>query len=210
MAGFDNGTAQSGVFAQAKQFGAVLRGSGPPVPGAGVEGDLYLDVQTWFLYEKRDPEGIDPWGHYLFQVPAAYQSGLNWFSSALPTNSFGANGDYCLLWAGYNNYGLQPSVCGPNVNGYWPESGDGPDLLLDVTNAGYTIPAGLSDEDATLTAFSNSWQLVVVGVDTEYVLSIPVPQTAGTPVLQRGLRAAPVVQAVALNPLYSAEDAHAV
>lgn len=210
MAGFDNGTAQSGIFAQAKQFGSILRGFGPPVPAAGVEGDLYIDVQTWFLYEKWDPDGTDPWGHALFTVPAAYQSTLNWFSSSLPTNNFGTNGDYCLLWSGFNNYGLQPSVCGPNVNGYWPESGDGPDLLLDPANAGYTIPVGLSDEDATLTAFSNSWQLVVVGVDTEYVLSIPVPQVAGTSVIQRGLQSAPVITPVVLDPLYTSEDTHAV
>ena len=209
MSGFDQGTVQGGVFAQTKQFGSILRGYGPPVPGAGVVGDLYIDVQTWFIYEKRSAEGTDPWGHYLFAVPAQYQSSLNWFSSALPTNSFGANGDYCLLWAGFNNYGLQPSVCGPNANGYWPESGDGPDLLLDPTNAGYTILAGLADEDATLTAFSNSWQLVVDGLDTEYVLSIPVPQSTGTSLLERGLQCAPVVQAVALNPLYTAEDSHA-
>lgn len=209
MSGFDNGTSQGGVFAQAKQFGPILRGSGPPAPGAGVVGDLYIDVQTWFLYEKRSAEGTDSWGHYLFAVPTQYQSGLNWFSSSLPTNNFGANGDYCLLWAGFNNYGLQPSFCGPNVNGYWPESGDGPDLLLDATDAGYTIPAGDTDEGA-LIPFSNSWQLVVVGVDTEYVLSIPVLQLPNTIVIQRGLQAPPAVVVVALNPLYTSEDEHEI
>jgi hypothetical protein len=209
VTGFDNGTLQSGVFAQAKQFGPILRGSGPPVPAAGVVGDLYIDTQTWFLYEKRSAEATDPWGHYLFAIPAQYQSGLNWFSSSLPTNNFGANGDYCLLWAGFNNYGLQPSICGPNVNGYWPESGDGPDLLLDPTNAGYTIPAGLTDEGA-LTAFSNSWQLVVAGLDIEYVMSIPVPQMTGTSVIERGFQNPPAVVPIAINPLYTAEDEHAI
>jgi hypothetical protein len=209
MSGFDQGTAQGGIFAQTKQFGSILRGSGPPVPGAGVVGDLYIDVQTWFLYEKRSAEGTDPWGHYLFAVPAQYQSGLNWFSSSLPTNNFGANGDYCLLWAGFNNYGLQPSFCGPNVNGYWPESGDGPDLLLDPAYAGYSLPAGELDEGAPI-AFSNSWQLIVAAEDSEYVLSIPVPQLGNTPVIQRAEQSAPIVAAVALNPLYSAEDEHAV
>jgi len=209
VSGFDQGTVQGGIFAQTKQFGSILRGSGPPVPGAGVQGDLYIDVQTWFLYEKRSAEGTDPWGHYLFAVPAQYQSGLNWFSSSLPTNHFGANGDYCLLWGGFNNYGMQPSFCGPNVNGYWPESGDGPDLLLDPAYAGYSLPAGELDEGAPI-AFSNSWQLVVAAEDSEYVLSIPVPQTANTPVIQRAEQCAPVVTGVALNPLYSAEDAHAV
>ncbi len=206
---FDNGTLQSGIFAQAKQFGSILRGLGPPVPAAGVVGDLYFDTQTWFLYEKRTAEGTDPWGHYLFAVPVQYQSGLNWFSSSLPTNNFGADGDYCLLWAGFNNYGLQPSFCGPNTNGYWPESGDGPDLLLDPADVGYTIPAGLSDEGA-LVAFSNSWQLVVAGLDIEYVMSIPVPQMTGTSLIERGLQNPPAAVAVALNPLFTAEDEHAI
>lgn len=209
MSGFDQGTVQGGVFAQAKQFGSILRGFGPPVPAAGVVGDLYIDTQTWFLYEKCGAEAIDPWGHYLFAVPAQYQSGLNWFSSSLPTNNFGANGDYCLLWAGFNNYGLQPSFCGPNVNGYWPESGDGPDLLLDPTYAGYSLPAGELDEGAPI-AFSNSWQLIVAGEDSEYVLSIPVPQVGNTPVIQRAEQNPPAVVAVALNPLYTAEDEHAI
>ena len=206
---FDNGTLQSGIFAQAKQFGSILRGFGPPVPVAGVVGDLYVDTQTWFLYEKRSAEGIDPWGHYLFAVPVQYQAGLNWFNSSLPTNGFGANGDYCLLWGGFNNYGLQPSFCGPNVNGYWPESGDGPDLLLDPTYAGYTLPAGEEDEGAPI-AFSNSWQLIVAGEDGEYVMSIPVPQVGNTTVIQRAEQNPPAVVPVALNPLYSAEDEHAI
>ena len=209
MSGFDQGTVQGGVFAQAKQFGSILRGSGPPVPAAGVVGDLYIDTQTWFLYEKRSAESTDPWGHYLFAVPAQYQSGLNWFSSSLPTNNFGANGDYCLLWAGFNNYGLQPSICGSNVNGYWPESGDGPDLLLDPAYAGYSLPAGEADEGAPI-EFSNSWQLIVAAEDSEYVLSIPVPQVGGTPILQRAEQSAPVVAGVVFNPLYSAEDEHAI
>lgn len=209
MSGFDSGSSQGGIFAQTKQFGPILRGSGPPVPGAGVTGDLYIDVQTWFLYEKRSAEGTDPWGHYLFVVPAQYQLGLNWFSSSLPTNIFGANGDYCLLWGGFNNYGLQPSFCGPNTNGYWPESGDGPNLLLDPAYAGYSLPAGELDEGAPI-AFSNSWQLIVAAEDSEYVLSIPVPQVGNTPSIQRAEQCAPVVTAVALNPLYTAEDEHAV
>lgn len=209
MAGFDNGTAQGGVFAQAKQFGSILRGSGPPLPAAGVVGDLYIDTQAWFLYEKRSAEATDPWGHYLFAVPAQYQSGLNWFSSSLPANNFGVNGDYCLLWAGFNNYGLQPSICGPNTNGCWPESGDGLDLLLNPTYVGYSLPAGELDEGAPI-AFSNSWQLIVAGLDTEYVLPIPVLQMTGTSVIERGLQSASAVVDLALNPLYTSEDEHAI
>lgn len=207
MSGFDNGTEQGGIFAQAKQFGSVLRGYGPPVPAAGVVGDLYLDVQTWFLYEKRD-QSTDPWGHYLFPVAATYQSGLKWFSSSLPTNDIGVNGDYCLLWGGYNNYGLQPSICGPKANDCWPESGDGPTVLLDAAYADYSLPVGASDEGA-ITAFSASWQLVVAGLSEEYILAIPVSQLANTPTTEIGLQSPPLDVVVNLNPLYTAIDRHA-
>lgn len=120
MSGFDNGTTQGGVFAQTKQFGSVLLGTGEPVPSAGVVGDVYVDTQTQFLYVKRANDKTNPWGNYLFAVPVTYQGALNWFSSARPTNDLGANGDYCLLWAAYPNYGLQPSILGPKAAGAWP------------------------------------------------------------------------------------------
>lgn len=123
MSGFDNGTLQGGIFAQVKQFGSILRGFGPPIPQAGVMGDLYIDVQTWFLYNKRSTDAagdVDPWGHYLFALSATYQPQLKWFSGFPPTNDIGANGDYCLLWGGYPNYGLQPSIFGPKAAGAWP------------------------------------------------------------------------------------------
>lgn len=120
MSGFDNGTLQQGVFAQAKQFGPVLLGTGEPVPSAGVVGDVYIDTQTQFLYVKRTSGETSPWGNYLFAVPLTYQGSLKWFSSAHPTNDLGANGDYCLLWAAYPNYGLQPSILGPKAAGAWP------------------------------------------------------------------------------------------
>ncbi len=123
MSGFDNGTLQGGIFAQTKQFGSVLRGYGPPVPGAGLVGDLYVDAQTFFLYSKRSTDSsgdVDPWGHYLFVVPDTYQTRLKWFSAYPPTPDVGIDGDYCLLWGGYPNYGLQPSVYGPKAAGAWP------------------------------------------------------------------------------------------
>ena len=120
MSGFDNGTLQQGVFAQTKQFGPVLLGTGEPNPSAGVVGDVYIDTQTQFLYVKRSSDGISSWGNYLFLVPPTYQGALNWFSSAQPTNDLGANGDYCLLWGGYPNYGLQSSILGPKAAGAWP------------------------------------------------------------------------------------------
>ena len=120
MSGFDNGTVQGGIFAQTKQFGKILFGTGEPVPGAGVVGDLYMDNQTNFLYAKRSNDRTNPWGNYLFAVPAPYAGNMRFFSSAPPTNDLGTNGDYCLLWAGFNNYGLQPSILGPKAAGVWP------------------------------------------------------------------------------------------
>ncbi len=125
MSGFDNGTLQGGVFAQTKQFGSILRGFGPPVPQAGLVGDLYIDVQLWELYTKRSNDvggDLDPWGHYLFIIPSTYQAQLKWFVSSAPTNDIGVNGDYALLWGGYPNYGLQPSIFGPKAAGAWPSS----------------------------------------------------------------------------------------
>lgn len=209
MAGFDNGTVHEGIFAQAKQFGSILRGNGPPVPATGVVGDLYLDVWSWLLYEKREAESADPWGHYLFPVDALYQSGLKWFGSFLPTNDVGVNGDYYLLWGGYNNYGLQPSICGPKASGCWPESGSGPDLLLAPAFAGFELPVGVSDE-GTSTAFGASWQLVVAGLSDEYVLAIPVSQLANTLAINAGLATPPAVAVVNVDPLYTAQDNHAV
>ena len=125
MSGFDNGTLQGGIFSQTKQFGSLLRGFGPPVPQAGVVGDLYIDVQTWNLYTKRSTDAggdVDPWGHYIFVIPVTYQSRLKWFVPSAPTKDIGIDGDYCLLWGGYPNYGLQPSIFGPKAAGVWPTS----------------------------------------------------------------------------------------
>lgn len=139
MSGFDNGTLSSGIVAQAKQFGSIIRGFGPPVPAVGVVGDLYLDVQTWFLYERRAGNITDPWGHYLFLVPATYQAQLKYFSCAPPPNSVGVNGDYCLLWGGYPNYGLQLTVFGPYAAGAWPAN---PVSVAVVLNPLYTAQDG--------------------------------------------------------------------
>lgn len=135
MSGFDNGTLQGGIFAQAKQLGSVLRGFGPPVEAAGVVGDVYLDVQTFFLYNKRATDITDQWGHYLFQVPVTYQAQLKWFGSCPPDNSVGINGDYFMLWGGYPNYGMQPSIYGPKAAGAWPAN---PAAVAVIINPAYT------------------------------------------------------------------------
>lgn len=212
MSGFDNGTVQGGIFFQAKQFGSILRGFGPPVPQSGVVGDVYVDVQTWFLYNKRSAAAgndLDPWGHYLFQVPAPYRTALKWFNSYPPGNDIGLTGDYCLLWAGWTNYGLQPSIYGPKLASGWPENGDGPNTSIAVSGAGTVLPVGLDGEGAALPD-SSSTQLVVVGILDEYILAVPVRAGAGDPVMQQGLQSGPVAVTVTINPLYAAEDQHAV
>lgn len=208
MAGFDNGTSQ-GVLFQAKQFGAILRGNGPPVPQAGVVGDIYIDVLTWFLYNKRAYDSVDPWGHYLFQVPALYRTTLKWFNSYAPGNDVGVAGDYCLLWAGWANYGLQPSVYGPKQATGWPEDGSGGSVPIAVAGANTVLQVGLSGEGAALPA-SSSTQLVVAGLTDEYILAVPVTANAGDPVTQQGLQSGPASVTVTLNPLYTAEDQHSL
>jgi hypothetical protein len=212
MAGFDNGTAQSGIFSQVKQFGPILRGFGPPVPQAGVVGDVYIDTQTWFLYTKRSPDAggdVDPWGHYLFQVPATYRTALKWFTVSQPTDDIGLTGDYALLWGGYSNYGLQPSIYGPKQLTGWPENGNGPNVPIATAGAGTVLQIGLVDEGAALPD-SASTQLIVVGLVDEYILGVPVTAAAGSPVVQTGLRSGPAQVAVVLNPLYTSEDTHSV
>jgi len=209
LSGFDNGTLQGGVFAQTKQFGSILRGFGPPVPGFGVVGDLYIDTQTWFLYEKRatDTATIDAWGHYLFQVPNTYRTGLKYFATSAPTDDIGVNGDYCMLWGGYANYGMLPALYGPKVNGKWPENGDGG--TLPIAAPGTITPVGLLAEGAALPE-SNSTQLVMTGLQDEVLAPIPVLESVGSAVQQIGLKSGPSPVAVVINPLYTATDGHAV
>lgn len=211
MSGFDNGTVQNGVFFQTKQFGSILRGFGPPVPQAGVVGDLYIDVQTWQLFNKRTTgvDDLDPWGHYLFIVPLIYRTTLKWFNSYAPGNDVGATGDYCLLWAGWTNYGIQPSFYGPKQTSGWPENGNGPNILIAVPGAGTVLPVGLTGEGAAIPD-SPSTQLIVVGLLDEYILPVPVAAGAGSPVVQQGLQSGPAAVVVAVNPLYTVTDNHAI
>ena len=212
MSGFDSGSLQSGIFAQAKQLGSILRGFGPPVPQAGVVGDVYIDVLSWFVYNKRTAmmgDDTDPWGHYLFQVPLMYRTALKWFSSSPPTSDFGVAGDYCLLWGGWSNYGMQPSIYGPKQATGWPENGEGGTVPIAVAGAGTVLPIGLSGEGAPIND-SLSTQLIGIGLLDEYILAIPVTANAGDPVQQLGLQSGPAAVSVVLNALYTAEDTHAV
>lgn len=105
---------------RSKPFGAVLRGSGPPVESIGEPGDLYIDSVTSQLFAKRGDNLTDPWGHYLFVVPAPYATALRWFCASPPPDAVGRQNDYCLLWGGYPNYGLQPTFYGPRGVSTWP------------------------------------------------------------------------------------------
>lgn len=210
MSGFDNGSLQSGVFAQTKQFGSILRGYGAPTPTAGVLGDLYIDLQTWQLYAKRQVNSIDPWGHYLFVVPTLYRNTLKWFSTSLPDRSLGVDGDYCFLWSGFSNYGLQASVYGPKADGSWPESGDGYDYFIAAGTAGFVLPVGVTDESAYANPFSVSTQLIAEGVSSEVILPVPVLADAGAPVSQVGMYSMPGQMTLSIDPLYTAVDQYAV
>lgn len=209
MSGFDTPTPQHGVFAQTKQFGSILRGFGPPVPQAGVLGDLYVDVQTWQFFEKRMIDSVAPWGHYLFVVPLAYRTSLKWFSTGSPPDTIGLPGDYCLLWGGFANYGMQPSVYGPKQSQTWPENGIGSPTIISALGAGTVLPVGLLGEGAAVPE-SNSTQLVAVGIDGEAILPMPVLDGAGQPVYQLGLQSGPRQITVEINELYAATDGHSV
>jgi len=206
MSGFDNGTSQ-GLVSIAKQFGSILRGFGPPVPEAGVVGDCYIDTQSWRFYAKRQVQGLDDWGHFLFVVPPLYRTSLKFFGTTAPDDSVGVPGDYYLLWAGFDNYGMQPVIWGPRQWTGWPENGDGPGTV--VTNGANVLQIGIADEGPAVLDKAPS-QLIQVGLLAEYVVPIPVTANDGDPVLQLGLQTSGQLVEVDLNPLYTAEDEHAV
>lgn len=196
------------AFSLSKQYGSILRGLGPPVPSAGVLGDLYIDATAWGLYEKRGDSLTDPWGRYLFIVPVAYRTGLKYFGPSAPNDNVGLPGDYCLLWGGYANYGLEPSVYGPKQATSWPENGNGG--TLPILAPGTITPIGLLAEGAALPE-SNSTQLILTGLLNEVIAPIPVKASIGDLVQQIGMAAGPAPMAgVAVNPLYTAEDSHSV
>jgi len=210
MAGFDNGTLYGGIFAQTKQFGTILRGFGPPVPQAGYIGDIYIDVVTWQVFNKRStsPDGdVDPWGHYLFVLPAPYRTALKFFSAAQPTPDIGGPGDYCLQWSSSGNYGMMPGVYGPKQATDWPENGNGPDTV--IGGDGTIGQIGLLDEGASLPE-SNSTQLIALGLLAEVIFPLAVMEAVGSTVGQVGVQSGAVPISPTLNPLYTAEDAHLI
>jgi hypothetical protein len=202
LSGFDTGLPGTSIPFMAKQFGPILRGFGPPVPQAGVVGELYIDNVTFYLYEKREINGIDAWGHYLWLVPTAYHTTLKWFGPNGPNNEIGVVGDYFLQWAGYPNYGMQPLIWGPKTWTGWPENGDGPGTVI-VGNT--VLPIGLLSEGAPLNDVQPT-RLTAVGLLSEYIIPVPVTANSGDPVLELGLQSSGTLVEVGVNPLYTAID----
>lgn len=175
-----------------------MRGMGPPVPQAGVVGDLYIDVQTWRLYEKRANDLTSPWGNYLFIVPDVYRTGLKWFSASAPSNFIGVPGDYCLLWGTYANYGVRPSIFGPKNAYGWPENGDGG--TIPIAAPGLTVlQIGLVDPEGPALPESINTQLIAVGLLDEVILTRPIDDAAGAPVQSVGLQSGPLQIDVTVN-----------
>jgi hypothetical protein len=202
MSGFDTGMAGTSIPFMAKQFGPILRGFGPPVPQAGVVGDLYIDNLTFQMFEKREINGLDDWGHYLFIIPSPYTTTLKWFGPNGPNNNIGIVGDYFLQWAGYPNYGMQPLIWGPKTWTGWPENGDGPGTIISGSDV---LPIGLLSEGAPLTD-TQLTQLIAEGLLSEYIIPFPVTANSGDPVLELGLQSSGTLVTVTINSIYTAED----
>lgn len=208
MSGFDTARASSGSIFRSKQFGSILRGYGPPVPQAGVTGDLYVDTLTWNLFEKRNIDGLDDWGHYLFALPPLYRTALKWFGAASPDDTIGIPGDYFLQWSGYPNYGMQPVIWGPRLWTGWPENGGGPGTIIvsahpEVHQLGL-LAEGPDKADVALN------QLIAIGIFDEYIIPLIVTANPSDPVLQLGMQSSGELVIVTINTLYTAEDEHAL
>lgn len=89
------------------------------------------------------------------------------------------------------------------------ENGNGPDTTIAALGAGTVLPVGLSGEGAAITD-SPSTQLTVAGLLDEYIIPIPVPAGAGSPVSQLGLQSGPAAVTVSINAQYTATDEHAI
>jgi hypothetical protein len=206
MSGFS--TSRSGIDNVAKGYGSILRGYGPPVPKAGVVGDLYIDNMTFQLFEKRSSGYIDDWGHYLFTVPANYRNSLKWFGQSGPDNSLGRTGDYFLQWGGYDNYGMNPTIWGPKLLAGWPENGEGSNSNVVITSAD-VLPIGLLEDGAVLTD-TMPGQLIAIGLLEEYVIPLLVTASPNDPVTPVGVPSSGMLIPFDINPLYTAEDTHAI
>jgi hypothetical protein len=208
MSGFDTSRVSSGNVFRSKQFGSILRGFGPPVPQAGMDGDLYIDVLSFNLFERRAEDSVDDWGHFLFNVPGLYRTSLKWFGASGPDNSIGVAGDYFLQWAGFPNYGMNPIIWGPKLWTGWPENGDGPGTTI-ASGMVNVAQIGLVDEGPDLVDMQLN-QLLAEGLLDEYIIPVPVYANPGDPVLQLGLQSSGALVVLTINTMYTAEDEHPI
>lgn len=207
MPGYDNGA--PGIVSRVKLWGSILRGMGPPVPQTGVVGDLYIDVQTWQLFEKRANDLTSPWGNYIFVVPEPYRNTLKWFTGGNPPENVGIIGDYALLWGSYANYGARPSFYGPKRATGWPENGEGGVLPI-AAPGDEVLSVGIEDPEGPTLPDSTSTQLIAVGLLDEVILPRPVLNSAGDLVQSLGLRSGPLQVDVTVNSLFDALNTHGV
>lgn len=208
MSGFSN--SRTAIDNVTKQYGSILRGYGPPVPKAGVIGDLYIDNFTFQLFEKRSTGGLDDWGHYLFVVPSIYINTLKWFGPSKPTNALGRPGDYYLQWAGYSNYGMQLSIFGPKSIDSWPENGEtsgGGTPVITMNEDVHSL--GIVGQGPDMTDVTPD-TLIAVGLLADYNIPLTVTADPGEPVPPVGVQNTGQVVTVTINPLYTAEDEHAL
>jgi hypothetical protein len=207
MSGFS--TSRCSIDNIAKQYGSILRGYGPPVPKAGVIGDLYIDVLTFNLFEKRCTNSLDDWGHCLFTVPPSYKNTLKWFGSGRPDDKLGLAGDYFMQWAGYDNYGMQLTIFGPKLITGWPENGGDTTTGGPPITTAKVLPLGVSNEGSLLTDLMPN-QLIAVGLLDEYFIPLSVTANPGEPVSPIGVPSTGKLVLITFNPLYTAEDEHAL
>lgn len=184
-----------------RMWGPILRGMGPPAPTTGAYGALYIDTQTWRLYEKQSDSPTAPWSSYLFIVPEPYRTTLKWFVAGQPPENVGSIGDYALLWGAWANYGTRASFYGPKRATGWPENGEGGTLPIAAPGTD-VLSLGIDDEGPALPE-STSTQIIATGLEGEVILPQPVDDSAGTPVRSLGLQSGPLQ--VDLTPNYTPE-----
>jgi hypothetical protein len=182
--------------------GAILRGSGPPSPAVGHRGNVYIDVTTWNLYQRRQASGLDPWGFPLFTVPEPYRYSATHYGPGLPASNIGNIGDYYFQW-GCDSAGVFPFVHGPKAPEGWPGSADGTPRPVAQTNI---LPIGLLDEGAPI-AFPSVVSVLYLGLADELVSGVAAEVATVLPI---GVSASGFVLDATLNPQAFAEAEHAV
>lgn len=139
-------------------------------------------------------------------MPEAYRTSLKWFAASPPANNLGIEGDYCLLWGTFANYGTRTSIYGPKMAAGWPENGEGG--FVPIAPPGTDVlQIGLLGEGPTIPE-STSTQLIAVGLDSEVILAIPV--NTGGPVQNIGLQSGPAQLDVVISSGFDALNTRGV